>query len=286
MWTSVETFQEDIEWFRRLGDIVDLATIIDHTTENERPLFSITFDDGWIDNYQHAYPILKQQNLTATIFLVTGAIETGEIFWVEDFLYKIATLDTEMSSLAPTILIELMNKYNIECNIGTHDKTRLAEHLAENLKPLNKAKRDRILEQAYNQLGLSHIPLQGHIMNWASISEMQSNGITFGSHTHTHEILQYADNELIREQLETSARLIKERLGRSPEFFCYPNARYRADNADLLAASGYQFAFRMHNIPLRDKDDKYFIPRYLLNEHLCSNRQILICKLLGIPGFR
>jgi peptidoglycan/xylan/chitin deacetylase (PgdA/CDA1 family) len=34
----------------------------------------ITFDDGYIDNYTQAYPVLQQQNIPATIFLVSGYV--------------------------------------------------------------------------------------------------------------------------------------------------------------------------------------------------------------------
>ena len=286
MWISDETFRKDIEWFSRQGELVDMKTILDTSSPNDRPLFSITFDDGWIDNYTHAYPLLKQNNIPATIFLVTNAVETGEIFWVEDFLYKIATLDSEIRNSAKDVLNEQLRKANISRDMDMTGASQLAELLAEQLKTLPGPEREDVIGKIYARLGLSTAPLKGHIMNWEQIREMDSSGITFGSHTHNHVILQYANDYLARDELENSRRILTERLGKVPEYFCYPNARYRTDNADILQSTGYRYAFRMHNLPLDADYNRYFIPRYLLNEYLCSNRNNLKCKLLGIPGFR
>jgi peptidoglycan/xylan/chitin deacetylase (PgdA/CDA1 family) len=54
------------------------------TLERGRPLLaswvSITFDDGYRDNYQYAYPILRGLNLPATIFVVAGKVGRDPAF--------------------------------------------------------------------------------------------------------------------------------------------------------------------------------------------------------------
>jgi peptidoglycan/xylan/chitin deacetylase (PgdA/CDA1 family) len=48
-----------------------------------RPIL-ITFDDGWRDNYQNAYPILKRHHLTAVIFVTTGELgQRAMLRWPE-----------------------------------------------------------------------------------------------------------------------------------------------------------------------------------------------------------
>ncbi|MBI3753106.1 MAG: polysaccharide deacetylase family protein [Deltaproteobacteria bacterium] len=36
---------------------------------------ALTFDDGYLDNYVHAFPVLKEYNIKATIFIVTDWVE-------------------------------------------------------------------------------------------------------------------------------------------------------------------------------------------------------------------
>jgi len=285
MWISAETFNEDICWMKNHGDIVDLDTILDFRTSNQRPLFSITFDDGWIDNYSHAFPIIKKHNIPATIFLVTDAIETGHLFWVEDLLYKIAQLSSEGSNAKiNNLLLSYFTKAGGKQPDDT-DTTLLAEGLAELIKPFSKDNRAAFLTELYNGLGIDPAPMSDQILSWSNILEMDKYGIEFGSHTHTHEILQYADNKKIEKELKVSRDIIRKKTGKTVRYFCYPNARYRDNNAKLIEQAGYEYAFRIHNLRIRDNQNRYFVPRYLLNERTSQNKNYLLCKLLGFPKF-
>lgn len=285
MWISADTFNDDVTWMKNHGNIVDLDTILDFDKPNDRPLFSITFDDGWADNYYNAFPIIKKHNIKATIFLVTEAIETGHLFWVEDFLYKVAQL-SEAKSDGNTNDILLSNYTKLgSTQPDCTDKKLLAEGLAELIKPFPREYRSAFLSDLYQDLNLDPEPITDQILKWSNINEMSEYGIEFGSHTHTHEILQYADNDLIAKELKISKNIITEKTNKPVRYFCYPNARYRNDNADLINQAGYEYAFRIHNLRPKKDQSRFFVPRFLLNERTCHNKNYLLCKLLNLPKF-
>jgi peptidoglycan/xylan/chitin deacetylase (PgdA/CDA1 family) len=84
---TVRSFRGQLHWLRSLGyDSVSLDTIAAVAADPERrrdlprrPLV-ITFDDGYQDNHDHAWPILAEFGFSATIFLVSGAIGGDNAF--------------------------------------------------------------------------------------------------------------------------------------------------------------------------------------------------------------
>ena len=91
MFISLAIEPEDFDW--QMKYLVDhgyhtitpdeLYNYLEGTgTLPDRPVL-ITFDDGYVDNYTHAYPILKKYNLKATIFVVTGFLSKrkGYLTW-------------------------------------------------------------------------------------------------------------------------------------------------------------------------------------------------------------
>ena len=82
-WTmSCDDFRNQLNWLESRFDIVSLeeAQRRIRSAENERPTVSITFDDGYADNALFAIPELVRRGLTATYFVSTDFVRTGQPF--------------------------------------------------------------------------------------------------------------------------------------------------------------------------------------------------------------
>jgi peptidoglycan/xylan/chitin deacetylase (PgdA/CDA1 family) len=74
-----DLFRRHLDWLKRHCTVVGLDSIRRHLTSggeaSPRPVVAITFDDGYVDNFELAYPVLVELELTATFFVVPGLTE-------------------------------------------------------------------------------------------------------------------------------------------------------------------------------------------------------------------
>jgi len=80
-----ERLTNDLETLQQYGyctiSLEQMQTFLDDRTIEmpDKPIL-ITFDDGYLDNFENAYPILKQHEMVATFFIITDKL------WTEDRL--------------------------------------------------------------------------------------------------------------------------------------------------------------------------------------------------------
>ena len=71
---SPESFERQLAWLAETCDVISPRAMLDAATDHDsdRPAVAITFDDGYADNHEFAFPLLRKYGLSATIFITAG----------------------------------------------------------------------------------------------------------------------------------------------------------------------------------------------------------------------
>lgn len=73
------TFERQMEYLHEAGfktlTLDELLSYIKGDMVLQQKAVVVTFDDGWLDNYIYAFPVLKKYNVHASVFIVTDIIE-------------------------------------------------------------------------------------------------------------------------------------------------------------------------------------------------------------------
>ena len=104
-------------------------------------------------------------------------------------------------------------------------------------------------------------------MTWDQIIEIDKSDLgTIGNHSHSHEYLIDWQNEKIKDDLETSIKIFKDKLGHSPKVFSYPFGEYSSDLKKIVSELKFEFAFGQHSGVIDTTKDLLELPRFPINE--------------------
>lgn len=121
-----ETFKEQMKYLKDNGYTTLSFDEFYKFLVNNKPIprksVLITFDDGYKDNYENAYPILKEFSLNATIFVITDTIDTDKNYLTSKQLKELAQSGIDIES--HTVGHEQLNKLAYENQLNTLIKSR------------------------------------------------------------------------------------------------------------------------------------------------------------------
>jgi len=225
----IDDFRKEIEFLQPYFDIVSFDTVVEALKNNKpfvRPTIAITIDDGFKDNFELLFPILKEKSVPAMIFLSTSVIGTKKRNWV-DRLGDV-TLDSTKESVH---IIDLFG--NEALPLGSiADKRLTYNRIVQKLKDVEMNTRDGCIKKIEEQLGFpkEKEPL---MLNWDEVRTMSNSNVAFGAHTHTHPILTKIPLEEAKKDILDSKVTIEQELGGEVKHFAYPNGRIEDFNDDL-----------------------------------------------------
>ena len=281
MYVSPRSFRSHLKYLKKNYTVLPLSKLIDRHNNGLtlKGYCSITFDDGWLDNYSEAYPLLREYKLPATIFLATGYIGTNEMFWPEKLVYYLSQVNfissTNTGSLLERLKIDL--KSDAKYSGDVFEKAIIA------LKKWSPKDRQKLLSHLKNQC--KNHPSVRLLMNWDEVIEMQKSGlIEFGAHTVNHVILDQVKLEEAEREISQSRSVIYEKLGIMPELFAYPNGNYTSEIKELLKKHGFKAAVITRKGKLGKNHDLYEIPRIGVHQDISSTIPLLQARII-ISGF-
>lgn len=280
MIVTPDTFAMHLREVKLHFDVMDLAEWLE-LRSNGKPLpkraCAITFDDGWHDNYEYAFPIIQQEKTPVTLFAVVEKIATAFQFWPNLVSALLASRATKVMAKNPLFERALRQ-------LPAPDDSSDREYMAALIKVL-KLSNDADIFSA-----LTAIEWQQHLtfelprglMNWDEMRRMMASGLVkVGSHTCNHKRLN-ADLPTadILHEIVDSKRLLADQLENTVDIFCFPNGDYNAIAFNAVSST-YSAAVTTKRGIANIRTPAHELCRIGLHENVSHTPRLLGARLSG-----
>lgn len=237
---SPAMFERQMRHVAREFTVIGLPDLHEHVTTGrplpDRPAL-ITFDDGYRDNYDEAFPVLRAMGLPAVIFIVTGAIGTDRVMWWDELAYLLNRTGR------PRAELPLAGERSLAT---AGERTAVRHEMLALLKAVPDERREAAVSGLREALEVAAPrPPTPLFMGWDEVADLVAHGVECQPHTVDHPLLIRVDEDRAREEIARSAREVTARTGLPARAFAYPNGDYDAGTLDALRASGIGLAFTM-----------------------------------------
>jgi peptidoglycan/xylan/chitin deacetylase (PgdA/CDA1 family) len=236
---SAARFRSHVRYLKQRFQVLPITDAVERLEQDEpldRDYAVVTLDDGYLGNYEHAFPVLSEERVPATVFVTTGFLD-GAPLWFDSARRCLA----DAAAYADRLPDELRDR--LRATFGQWPPAAEDGDPAETLKRLPGRDRDLLvgaLVRAAAPISPSLRPL-----TWEQVRRMAAGGVEIGCHTVSHPILSSLGAEEQRSEVVRARDRIAEETGRTPRFFAYPNgsaADFTAETMRILDECGFRAA--------------------------------------------
>ena len=190
----------------------------------------LSFDDGFRDLYDNAFPVLRKYNVPFTVYLVSDLPDgKADVWWIQ---------------------LERLSNGNVE-------------RFEELMKKIYQSPQN--MKEVMHQMTDSSVDLElckKLTLTWGQLREMVDSGLcTVGGHTKTHSGLTRVSNERVLYELTESRNSIESRLSVKVKHFSSPHSMEDESIRFLVKEVGYETAVIGYGGSVRRGDDLYRLKR-------------------------
>jgi len=240
-----ELFRRRLEQLRRSRSVVlPLDEAIKRLYENDLPDKSValTFDDGTSDFYQQAFPLLKEFQFPATLYLTTFYSHYNRPIF--DLMCAYLLWKGREEPLDLQKIIGCDGRFDLR-SAAARDAARVEILAFAEGRNMSAEEKDALLASLAKELRVDYDQLLAqrtlHVLKPDEVRQLATGGIDVQLHSHRHRTP--LDRELFLREIEDNRKSVCEMTGRDAAHFCYPSGTHDLrflpwlDEAGIISAT-------------------------------------------------
>lgn len=278
-------FKEQIDYFAENFNVITMEQVIEAWNSPNVALpdkaMLLTFDDGYIDNYLAAFPVLKAHHMQGSFFIPAKTFTENILLDVNKIHFILASADN-IEPLMQDIIHELdyyraegydipdnesMIKLYAKANRFDNKETVFVKRILQTAIPENL--RNLISSKLFEKyVGISEEKFARELyMNRDQIKCMHDAGMFIGLHGYDHYWLGNLPKDQMKQDIDKSLEIMDEFIDRNKWVMNYPYGSYNADVLSYVEQSGCGLALTTEvKIADTEIDNRFLIPRLDCND--------------------
>ena len=251
---DVSLFKQQLEFFKNNFNVVRMEDIIwGGVTLPKNPLL-LTFDDGYLDNFTYALPLLEEYSFQGSFFIPAKTFTTHQLLDVNKIHYIIASADINM---LVSDVFERMNFYRgVEFNYPSNDElfkkyavasrfddkeTIFVKRILQTILP--ETLRNKICSDLFEKyVGVSEQQLAYELyMTEEQIQTLKNHGMFIGVHGYDHYWLGNLTEAEMKKDIDKALEIMNGFINPNSWVMNYPYGNYNQNVLDYIKIRGACF---------------------------------------------
>jgi peptidoglycan/xylan/chitin deacetylase (PgdA/CDA1 family) len=282
LWSASDAaFNSQVSYLKAHFDVISPSDLPNVQSRQKGRYVLITFDDGYVDNYQVAFPILSRLQVPATFFISTGFIDSPRLAWWDEIAW--------MTRTCKQAAVDLPRWFSVPIQLDEPERQVAVRTLLRKYKTIPAPGTEDYLYALAEATGSGRYSAASGKpvwMTWDMIRKMRTAGMTIGGHTVNHPVLSQMPRDGQMEEIGGCGKRIADELGEPMKYFSYPVGGPKAFNDDTrscLRDAGVEFAFSYYGgFAKLGAWDNYDMPRIAVEEYITTD---WFRSIVNLPGF-
>lgn len=268
--TDAQTFRDQVRFCKSHLEMITPDVLPQVTASGRGRYGMITFDDGYRDNFDIAFPILKAEGVPATFFVTTGFVDSPKIPWWDEIAWMVRMSRRECVRLPGWLPSPVL--------FDEPDREQLVRTLLRKYRSLPPESYERYLDAVAEatKSGRCSGSMGNNLwMTWEMLREMRAAGMVIGGHSVTHPVLATGTYAGQRNEIIGCASRLAEELSEPMRHFSYPVGgpeEFDSITRDCLREANVEYAFSYYGgLNCFNRWDNYNIRRVAIEREITAD---------------